>query len=161
MRKKEAYVTTKTEQIKASPIESEIHPSHKTPFYALCISLLRRTVTLENPHRNDASFLRQRWLFCIRFAFRMLSLPGSCQQGKEVPAALLFPLTSGLPCDLTSYSQARFPRKRIWKIHTRTVMFYRNHLAIHFDDPAELPAAFIARKRAYARNRSPKVALAR
>ena len=160
MRKKEVYVTTKNGQIKASPIESEIHPSHKTPFYALCISRLHRAVTFENPHQKDAPVLRCRWLFCIRFAFRTLSLPGSCQQGKDVPDALLFPLTSGLPCGLISYSPARFPRKRIRKTHTRPAMFCRNHLAIRFDDPAELPAAFIARKRAYARNRSPKVALA-
>ena len=77
MREAEVHVTTKTGQIKASPIESEIHPSHKTPFYALCISLLRRAVTFENPHLLDASFLRCRWLFRIRFAFRPLSLPGN------------------------------------------------------------------------------------
>ena len=42
MRKPEMRVKTKTGQNKASPIESEIHPSHKTPFYALCISRLHR-----------------------------------------------------------------------------------------------------------------------
>ncbi len=77
MRKAEVHVTTKNGQIKASPIESEIHPSHKTPFYALCISLLRRAVTFENPHLLNASFLRRRWLFRIRFAFRPQSLPGN------------------------------------------------------------------------------------
>ena len=60
MRKAKPYASMKTGQIKASPIESEIHPSHKTPFYALCISPLQGAVTFENLHRNDASFLQCR-----------------------------------------------------------------------------------------------------
>ena len=34
MQKAEVHVTTKTEQNKASPTESEIHPSHKPAVYA-------------------------------------------------------------------------------------------------------------------------------
>ena len=83
MRRSDTYVTTKNGQIKASPIESEIHPSHKTPFYALCISRLHRAVTSENPHQNDAPFLRRRWLFRIRFSYRPLSLPGNVS-GKTI-----------------------------------------------------------------------------
>jgi len=83
MRKEEVHVTTKNGQIKASPIESEIHPSHKTPFYALCISPLQGAVTFENSHQNAAPFLRRRWLFRIRFVFRPLLLPGNVS-GKTI-----------------------------------------------------------------------------
>lgn len=88
MRKAKPYASMKTGQIKASPIESEIHPSHKTPFYALCISRLHRAVTSENPHQNDAPFLRRRWLFRIRFSSRPLSPPGNVS-GKPYAAGLL------------------------------------------------------------------------
>ena len=65
MRSVKAYVTLKTGQNKASPTESEIHPSHKPAVYALCISLLRRAVTVERSAPNGASFLWCRWLFRI------------------------------------------------------------------------------------------------
>ncbi len=126
MRKANTHVTTKTGQNKASPIESEIHPSHKTPFYTLCISPLQGAVTFENMHRNDASFLQCRWLFRIRFCF---------------------------PSTVAA-------QERIQKTHMRPAAFCTNHLASCFDDSVKGAAAFSARKRAYARNRSPKVALA-
>jgi len=125
MRKVEVHETTKTGQIKASPIESEIHPSHKTLFYALCISLLRRAVTFENLHQNDAPFLRRRWLFRIRFSSRPLSLPRNVS-GKTI---------CGRPPSVQTIS---FPASMIQR----------------------KARPLIARKRAYARNRSPKVALA-
>ena len=136
--------------------------THRTKLrFMLCVF---RDCIEPSPSRSRAiirsSYLRRRWLFRIRFASRPLSLPGSCQRWEDALTAHLSSMTSGLPCDLISYSPARFPRKRIRKTHTRPAMFCRNHLAIRFDDPAELPAALSARKRAYARNRSPKVALA-
>ncbi len=65
MRRTETHASTKTGQIKASPTESEIHPSHKPAVYALCISPLQGAATFENPHRNGASFLLCRWLLRI------------------------------------------------------------------------------------------------
>lgn len=125
MRKAKPYASMKTGQIKASPIESEIHPSHKTPFYALCISRLHRAVTSENPHQNDAPFLRRRWLFRIRFS------PVRCRRRETYP-----------------------------ENHTRPASFCTSHLASCFDDSAKGAPASSARKRACARYRSLKVALA-
>ena len=63
MRKRKPNATPATGQTKASPNESEIHPSHKPAVYALCISPLQGAVTIENQRKNSASFLKCRWLF--------------------------------------------------------------------------------------------------
>ena len=60
-------------------------------------SPLRRAVTSEIPHQNDAAFLRCRWLFRILFAFRPLSLRESCHQEKMCAAHPSL-MTSGFPC---------------------------------------------------------------
>lgn len=126
MREAEVHVTTKTGQIKASPIESEIHPSHKTPFYAPGYFALA-----------GGRHLR-------KFASKRCSFS---------PAPMAFPYPFCFPSTVAA-------RKRIRKTHMRPAAFCTNHLASCFDDSAKGAAAFSARERAYARNRSPKVALA-
>ena len=63
MRRRTPYTTPITGQSKASPNESEIHPSHKPAVYALCISPLQGADAYENLHQHTASFLRRRWFF--------------------------------------------------------------------------------------------------
>ncbi len=146
-------MTTKNGQTKASPIESEIHPSHKTPFYALCISRLHRA-------RRDCSQAHLARAAYPRGYAPRIALAGGRHLRKSAskrcsfsPAPMAFPYPFFLPSDVAA-------GKRIRKNHTRPASFCTNHLASCFDDSAKGAHASSARERAYARNRSPKVALA-
>ena len=142
MQKTEVHVTTKTGQNKASPIESEIHPSHKTPFYALCISRLHRA------RRSYSQVHLARAAYPRGFAPR-IALAGGRHLRKYASKRCLFsPATMGFPF-----------RNRIRKTHARSVVFCRKTSRFRLDDFAIPLAALSARKRAYVRNRSPKVAL--
>lgn len=148
MRKTEVHVTTKTGQIKASPIESEIHPSHKTPFYALCISRLHRA-------RRDCSQAHLARVAYPRGFAPRIALAGGRHLRKVAskrcsfsPAPMAFPYPFCFPSAVAA-------GKRIRKNHTLPASFCTNHLAFCFDDSAKGAAASSTRKRAYARNRSP------
>ncbi|GEM_PF-3001409 len=151
LRKAKAYVSVKNGQIKASPIESEIHPSHKPAVYTLCISRLHRA------RRSCSQVHLARAAYPRGFAPR-IALAGGRHHRKSAAKQRAFSLVPmAFPCRQRPRTAmqpgAHTNHRSVRKTHERPNTFCRNHLASRCDDSAKMSAALFARKRAYARNR--------
>jgi len=151
MQKAEVYVTTKIEQNKASPTESEIHPSHKPAVYAPRYFATASSQTQLLAGAPGESRVSSGLCSEDRSCGGPSPLKISINRCFFSPVPMAFPYRQRLRAAMQPGNHT--DHRSVRKIHARQDMFCRNHPAPRCDNSAKMPAALFARKRAYARDR--------